>query len=42
MVNMLDCHIIVSEFEVQLHFYIPFWTNVLRKGINTIIPWAMY
>ena len=27
MVKVLDCGIIVSEFKLQLHYYINFWTN---------------
>ena len=34
--NVLDCYIIVSEFELQLCYYIPFWTNTLGKGINLL------
>ena len=25
--NLLDCDIIVSEFELQSHTYVHFWTN---------------
>ena len=32
-VNMLDCNIIVSEFELQLLDYIPFWTKTIQKGL---------
>ena len=37
-VNMLDSDIIVSEFKLQLCFYIHFWTNTLGKGMNPFIP----
>ena len=32
MANMLDCNIIVSEFELQPYYYIHFQTNTLWKG----------
>ena len=38
MVNMLDCNIIVSKFEVQSRNYIHFQTNTIRKGMNSLIP----
>ena len=31
MATILVCNIVVSEFEVQLHYYVYFWTNTLRK-----------
>ena len=30
-VNMLDCDIVVSEFELQSHSYVHFRTNTLEK-----------
>ena len=36
--NMLDCDIIMHEFELQLNF----WTNTLEKGMKSLIPTAMY
>ena len=33
----MDCDIIVHEFELQLHYYIYFWTNTLRKSMNPSI-----
>ena len=39
--NVLDCDILVSEFELQLHHNIHFRTNTLEKGMNPIIPVAM-
>ena len=40
-VNMLDYHIIVSEFKFQSCYYIHFW-NTLGKGMNPLIlPPAM-
>ena len=33
--NVLDCHIVVSEFE--LHYYVHFRTNTLRKDMNSLI-----
>ena len=29
MSNVLDCDIIVSEFEIQLRHYVNFWINAL-------------
>ena len=37
-VNVLECDIIVSKFELQSCYYIHFWTNTLGKGMNTIYP----
>ena len=31
--NMLDCVIVASEFKLQLHSYLHFWTNA---------PWEKY
>ena len=41
MVKPLDCGIVVSEFELQSHYNINFWTNTLGKGINPFILPAM-
>ena len=41
MVNVLDCSIIVSEFELQLHYYIQFQTNTLVKDTNFLILTTM-
>ena len=38
---MLDCKIIVNDFEHQLHYYIHFQTNTIVKGMNIIIPPTM-
>ena len=32
MVNMLDCDLEVSKFELQLHYHIHLRTNALAKG----------
>ena len=37
-INMQDCNIIESEFELQLNFYVHFQTNTLGKGMNPLIP----
>ena len=35
MVNVLNCDIdILSEFELQSHYYVHFWINTLGKGMN--------
>ena len=36
MVKAMDCGITEKEFELYLHYYIPFWTNTLGKGMNPI------
>ena len=36
--NKLDCNSVVSEFKLQLHYYVRFWTNNLGKGMNLLIP----
>ena len=37
-VNVLDCDIIVSEVELQSHYYVHFRIHSFRKGMNSIIP----
>ena len=39
--NELDCDIVVSEFEIQLHHYVHFQTNAQEKGMNPLILIAM-
>ena len=34
--NVLDCDIIVSEFEIQSCYYVYFWMNKLRKGTYSL------
>ena len=41
MVKSLGCRIIVSEFELQSHYYIHLQTNTLGKGMNPLILPAM-
>ena len=36
--NVLNCDIEVSEFELQLRYYIHFRTNSLEKATNSLIP----
>ena len=38
---MLDCNIVVSEFEPESCYYIQFQTNTLEKGMNTLFSPAM-
>ena len=33
MIKTMDCGIVVSEFKLQSHYYVHFWTNPLGKGI---------
>ena len=41
MVKAMDCGIVVSEFKIQLLYYIHFQTNNLGKGMNLLILPAM-
>ena len=36
--NMLNCDIVVSEFEPQVHYHVHFSTKIIGKGMNTLIP----
>ena len=38
MVKALNCGIKVTEFKLQLRYYINFWTNTLEKGMNPLYP----
>ena len=40
-VNVLDCDIVVSDFEYQLRYRIHFGANTFGKAINSLIPLAM-
>ena len=33
-VKVMDCGILVSEFVLQLRYYVHFWANTLGKGMN--------
>ena len=37
MYNVLNCDIVVSEFEIYLSYYVNFWINTLRNGVNSIV-----
>ena len=41
MVEAMDYEIVVSEFVLQLHYYVHFWTNTPEKGMNPHILPAM-
>ena len=41
MVKAMDCGIIVSEFVLQLRYYVHFRANTLGKGMNPLILPAM-
>ena len=41
MVTAMDCGIVVSEFVLQSRYYVHFWENTLRKGMNPLILPAM-
>ena len=36
--NVLDCDILLNEFEINSRYYIPLWTNTLGKGMNPLSP----
>ena len=45
MVNVMDWNIVVSEFEPQLHYYIPFrkaWTSLSLLSSGCIVPLLFY
>ena len=41
MVKAMDYGIVVSEFELQSHYYVHFRANTLGKGMNPLILQAM-
>ena len=41
MVKVIDCGIVVSEFVLQLCYYVYFRANTLGKGMNPLILPAM-
>ena len=41
MVKTMDCEIVVSEFELQLRYYVHFRANTLGKGMNPFMFPAM-
>ena len=38
MVKLVDCGLVVSEFELQLSYYVYFRINPIGKGIHPLIP----
>ena len=40
--NVLDCNIVVSEFELQSRRYVVFWTSTFGKCMNSLILQATY
>ena len=36
-VKVMGCEIVVSEFKLQLWYYVKFQTNTLGKGMNPLI-----
>ena len=34
---VLDCDIVVSEFELHSRYYDLFWNNTLREGLKSLI-----
>ena len=41
MAKALDCSLKVSEFKLQLNYYIHFQANTLWEGMNSFIPPGM-
>ena len=41
MFKAMDCRIVVSESVLQSRYYVHFWANTLRKGMNPLILPAM-
>ena len=39
--SVLNCIVVVTEFEFQLHFYAHFGTNIRGEGMNYLIPGVM-
>ena len=37
MIKAMACGIVVSEFELQLRYYVHFWTNTLGKDMNPLL-----
>ena len=37
MADMLDCCLVLSKFELQSCYYVHFWTNILCKGMNSLV-----
>ena len=40
-INVIDCDIIVSEFESKARIYVQFWTNIFEKRMNPLISPAV-
>ena len=36
-INMWDCKIVASEFELKLRYYVHFRANILAKEMNSFI-----
>ena len=41
MAIVMDCGLVVSEFELQSCYYVHFRTNTFGKGMNFFVPQAM-
>ena len=39
--NVLDCEIILSEFELHSRYYVHFWANTLGNNVNSYISLAL-
>ena len=37
MFKAMDCGIVISEYELQLRYYVHFQTNILGEGMNPLI-----
>ena len=41
MAKVLNYGLELSKFELQSHYYVHFWTDTLRKGMNSVITPAV-
>ena len=41
MVKVMDCGIVVSEFELQSRYYVHFLENALEKGMNPPLSYQL-
>ena len=41
MAEVLNCDLEESEFQLQWHYDVYFWTDILKAGMNSVIQPAM-
>ena len=39
--NVLDCDIVISEFELYSRYYTYFWINTFEKRMDPHVRWAL-